>query len=691
MSSPLNIWDGKEQKYVPLPCLKGENGKDGTDGYTPQKGVDYFTDEDIASLNIPSVDQTYTPDSENAQSGKAVAEAVAIEQKRSDNTFANALKSSKSGSAILIDDVSPVTHKMSVKISSDTVTDLTSVTVSKCGKNLWCDDYDKYTHNVYNIYPISLPKGDYYVSINKYGSETVTGVTVGIATSGDDYPFNNSLSVVLTSSGVELPQKITVTDDIWTAPKLAIFATKADWEKFFANYHLQLEVGSTATDYEPYVEPTEYRPNADGTVNGVTSLYPNTTLMTDTNGVIINCEYNKDINKFSGVDVDVPTKTSELINDSNFATQDYVDEEIANFDFIKIVTELPATGLVNRTYFVPKEDPNTNDLYDEYMWVDGKWELITTKQIEVDLTKYVKNTDINQSYDPLSENAQSGKAVAEAMPIEKGNGIASIRHKVYDNLADGENSVSLGLRVHTYNLNGISIGRENENYSHCGVTLGYKNIAGCEEYKNDTWDWNKGLGCIALGWGNIAAHGGSYVSGFDNISSALFQAVFGKFCAENPDARLIIGNGTNLENRSNLLEITDTDIILKGVAYPKKETGKCKLSWGDTSTSKYHKVGDLVSICYNHSTDSSIIVSSLSGLPFALSGNYDADTLAGQGFLTLNGMCYPIYAKGYPNSTNLSLEIMVDNVLQNVTYQLLEELGGGTVNLQLNIQYFTEV
>ena len=55
----------------------GINGTDGTDGYTPQKGVDYFTEEDIAELNIPSVDQTYNPNSDNAQSGKGVAEAVA--------------------------------------------------------------------------------------------------------------------------------------------------------------------------------------------------------------------------------------------------------------------------------------------------------------------------------------------------------------------------------------------------------------------------------------------------------------------------------------------------------------------------------------------------------------------------------------------------------------------------------------
>ena len=194
------------------------------------------------------------------------------------NTFANTLKGTASGSEILIDDVSPVEHNMTVKISSDTVTDLTAVRVIK----------------------------------------------------------KNSLGEIV----------------------------------------------------------AQYTPNADGTVEGVMSLYPNITLLTDTEGVIIDCEYNKDINKFGDIEVDIPTKTSELINDSNFATQDYVDQEIANFDFIKIVTELPETGLINRTYFVPKQDSKTNDLYDEYMWVDNKWELIATKQIEVDLTEYAKKTEV---------------------------------------------------------------------------------------------------------------------------------------------------------------------------------------------------------------------------------------------------------------------------------------------------------
>lgn len=99
-------------------------------------------------------------------------------------------------------------------------------------------------------------------------------------------------------------------------------------------------------------------------------------------------------NQIEGLESTIPTKTSELQNDSNFATKEYVEQEIANFDFIKIVTELPETGLVNRTYFVPKTDTETNDLYDEYMWVDDKWELIGTKQIKVDLSEYAKLTDI---------------------------------------------------------------------------------------------------------------------------------------------------------------------------------------------------------------------------------------------------------------------------------------------------------
>ena len=77
----------------------------------------------------------------------------------------------------------------------------------------------------------------------------------------------------------------------------------------------------------------------------------------------------------------------------NIASKEYVEEEIAKFDFIKIVSELPEVGLPNRIYFVPKSNTSDNDLFDEYAWINDDWEFYGTKQIEVDLDDYVKKTD----------------------------------------------------------------------------------------------------------------------------------------------------------------------------------------------------------------------------------------------------------------------------------------------------------
>lgn len=54
----------------------------------------------------------------------------------------------------------------------------------------------------------------------------------------------------------------------------------------------QLEVGTTVTEYEPYKEPVTY---AQG--EPINSIYPCTTLMTDTAGAFMNVTYNRDANK----------------------------------------------------------------------------------------------------------------------------------------------------------------------------------------------------------------------------------------------------------------------------------------------------------------------------------------------------------------------------------------------------------
>lgn len=119
--------------------FKGEKGDKGEPGETPDLSG-YATKEELeeALENIPTgeggtitVDQTYNPDSENPQSGVAVKEAVAAEQKRIDNISANAIKGTVSGSEILLTDVSPIVHDMKVRVSSDSISDLSTVKLIK--------------------------------------------------------------------------------------------------------------------------------------------------------------------------------------------------------------------------------------------------------------------------------------------------------------------------------------------------------------------------------------------------------------------------------------------------------------------------------------------------------------------------------------------------------------------------------
>lgn len=59
----------------------------------------------------------------------------------------------------------------------------------------------------------------------------------------------------------------------------------------------QLELGSKRTKYESPLPPIEYPVNSDGVVEGVTPIYPTTVLTTDPEGALIECGYNKDLNK----------------------------------------------------------------------------------------------------------------------------------------------------------------------------------------------------------------------------------------------------------------------------------------------------------------------------------------------------------------------------------------------------------
>ena len=118
----------------------------------------------------------------------------------------------------------------------------------------------------------------------------------------------------------------------------------------------------------------------------------------------------------------IPIKLSQLQNDTSFITntannlinyylksETYSKDEVNNLIgqistvSILVVQQLPQTGETNVIYFVPRNIPNTDDIYNEYIYVNNKWELIGNTQI--DLTGYATENWVNlQIADFLTSN-----------------------------------------------------------------------------------------------------------------------------------------------------------------------------------------------------------------------------------------------------------------------------------------------
>lgn len=192
----------------------------------------------------------------------------------------NALKGKKSGAVIQLSGVSPVEHTLSVKLTGETVSDFSGVKVTKYGKNL-----------------LDIPESLAWSGIYTLNTYIPTG-TYNLTRAGETHGGTDTPVMRIANKSYNLTRDWTIT---LTAPQTVIYI-------YSNGYNASASQGVSATvdklmlsvdggDYEEYKAPTEYTPDADGTVEGIKSVYPTTTLMTDTEGVTVNAEYNRDINK----------------------------------------------------------------------------------------------------------------------------------------------------------------------------------------------------------------------------------------------------------------------------------------------------------------------------------------------------------------------------------------------------------
>ena len=179
------------------------------------------------------------------------------------------------------------------------ISDLTTVNVTRCGKNFLEYPYVETT----------LTRNGLTFTDNKDGTITVNGTATAdtqfrlqdtVVYPNNPNPFNSLIGKKVYISGspegsskdtyaIQWIQAgaygngtMTVTKSVYY--RFAIFVKSGITVENLV-FKPQIELGSTATPYEPYQGQT-YTPTASGEVTGITNLYPTTTLLTNNAGVV---------------------------------------------------------------------------------------------------------------------------------------------------------------------------------------------------------------------------------------------------------------------------------------------------------------------------------------------------------------------------------------------------------------------
>lgn len=199
---------------------------------------------------------------------------------------ANALKGSASGSTIRIGDVSPVEHTLKVGVRSKNLFD-----VSKESKGKWV------VLGTGELRDYSIFNTSEYIAIPPNTVFTINYVR--------HCCFYDANKVFVSDSGTTSA----TTQRTFTMPANAHYVRFSYQPKTASGDIIQMELGTEVGAYTPFVDVSSvtltvgektYTPNADGTVEGVKSVYPYMALSVEEIGVAIDVEYNRDINKAYG-------------------------------------------------------------------------------------------------------------------------------------------------------------------------------------------------------------------------------------------------------------------------------------------------------------------------------------------------------------------------------------------------------
>lgn len=94
-----------------------------------------------------------------------------------------------------------------------------------------------------------------------------------------------------------------------------------------------------------------------------------------------------------------PSTNSLYVGNEKFATEQFVKDAVNMINSV-IVNELPENAVENTIYFVPSKNAENSNAFEEYIYVNGKWEIIGGTTI--DLTPFLTKTEAENTYAKIS-------------------------------------------------------------------------------------------------------------------------------------------------------------------------------------------------------------------------------------------------------------------------------------------------
>ena len=314
----------------------------------------------------------------------------------------------------------------------------TEITRAISAERILTNSVNNLSATVSNNYTSLSDKINTKQPIGDYATNTALNTEITRATQAEKTLTNNinNLSVTVDSNYSVLSDKINTKQPIGDyATNTAVNTVSQNLAQEITNrknadIELQQQITANKTNFVNY-RTAENQDIIDNTIKA--SIPTKNSQLTNDSGFITSD--------------DVPTKVSQLINDSDYQTSVQVMTAIASIPQfkLKIVDSLPKTGEKMVLYLVRKEVESL-DIFNEYLWIEETSSFELLGSTDIDLSEYYKKTEtdslLNNKVDKVT-----GKSLISDTEIERLSGVTNYDDTAILNNISGINSSIQGINA----------------------------------------------------------------------------------------------------------------------------------------------------------------------------------------------------------------------------------------------------